>query len=63
VIIVNCKNRKIESALKEYRQKADRIGIVRELRDRQTFEKPSVKRRKMITSAKYRNQKYGNNEF
>jgi small subunit ribosomal protein S21 len=63
VIIINCKNRKIESALKEYRQKVDRIGTIHELRERQTFEKPSVKKRRILKSAKYRNKKYGSAEL
>ena len=57
MIIINCINRKIESCLKEYRQKVDRIGTVKELRDRQVFDKPSIKRRKKLILAKYKNKK------
>ena len=58
MIIIDCKNKKIEHSLKEYRQKIDRIGQTQELRDRKTFEKPSVKKRREKMSAKYRNLKY-----
>lgn len=38
----------IERALKRYKRKYDRTGIVRSLRNRQAFKKPSeIKRRQM----------------
>lgn len=43
----------IEQALKQYKNKHNRIGIVKELRDRQTYTKPSVKRRTEILKAQY----------
>lgn len=54
MIIINCKNKKIEYALKEYRQKIDKIGQIQELRDRETFEKPSEKKRRKKKLAIYR---------
>jgi small subunit ribosomal protein S21 len=54
------KYKSIDHALKVYKQKHNKIGIVKELRDRQTFTKPSVKRRAEILNAKYKQQKYGN---
>jgi len=39
------------------------MGTIYELRERQTFEKPSVKRRRILKSAKYRNEKYGSTEL
>ena len=63
MIIINCTNRKIESCLKEYRQKADRIGQTQELRDRKTYEKPSQKRRKQKLLAQYKNRKNGNTKL
>ena len=44
MIIINVGN-SIEQALKQYKNKHNKIGIVKELRDRQTFTKPSVKKR------------------
>lgn len=51
------KYKSIEQALKIYKQKHNKIGIVQELRDRQTFTKPSVKRRTEVLKAKYVEQK------
>ena len=52
MIIINVGN-SIEQALKQYKNKHNKIGIVKELRDRQTYTKPSVKRRAEILKAKY----------
>jgi small subunit ribosomal protein S21 len=52
MIIVQVKGT-IEQALKQYKNKHNKIGIVKELRDRQTFTKPSVKRRAEILKAQY----------
>ena len=52
MIIINVGN-SIEQALKQYKNKYNKLGIVKELRDRQTFIKPSVKRRAEILKAKY----------
>ena len=40
-------------ALKLYKNKHNKIGIVKELRNRQTFTKPSVERRTEMLKAKY----------
>lgn len=63
MIIIDCKNQKIESCLKKYRQKAERIGQVKELRSRQRYEKPSVKKRDLILKAKYKTAKYGDSQL
>ena len=55
VDVQKCKS--IEQALKIYKQKHNKIGVVQELRDRQTFTKPSIKRRTEILKAKYIEQK------
>jgi small subunit ribosomal protein S21 len=54
------KYKSIDHALKVYKQKHNKLGIIQELRDRQTYTKPSIKRRKEILNAKYKQQKYGN---
>lgn len=46
----------IERALKRYKKKFDRTGVVRGLRKRQFFTKPSVARREEIKKAQYSNQ-------
>jgi small subunit ribosomal protein S21 len=52
MIIVNVSS-SIEQALKQYKNKHNKIGVVKELRNRQTYTKPSVKRRSEILKAKY----------
>ncbi|MDO4881512.1 MAG: 30S ribosomal protein S21 [Capnocytophaga sp.] len=43
----------IDRALKRYKRKFDKIGIVRELRERQQFTKRSVVRRGVIQKAQF----------
>ncbi len=43
----------IDRALKRFKRKFDRTGTMRQLRDRQAFTKPSVRRRKEIQKAQY----------
>jgi small subunit ribosomal protein S21 len=52
----------IEKALKKYKRKFERIRMMKQLRNRKEFEKPSVKRRNQIKKAIYVEQKFGNNE-
>jgi small subunit ribosomal protein S21 len=53
IIIDTQKYKSIEHALKVYKQKHNKIGIVKELRERQTFTKPSVTHRTEVLKAKY----------
>jgi small subunit ribosomal protein S21 len=43
----------IDRALKKYKKKFEKAGILRELRDRQTFTKKSVQRRNEILRAAF----------
>ena len=43
----------IEKALKKFKRKFEKTGIVKELRSRQAFEKPSVRNRKKMMKAVY----------
>lgn len=43
----------IERALKKFKRKFDKTGTIRELRTRNTFQKPSVKRRMAKEKAIY----------
>ena len=61
IIIDVTKFGSIEQALKVYKNKTNKIGTVRELRDRQEFVKPSVKRRKEVLKAVYMEKKFNNN--
>jgi small subunit ribosomal protein S21 len=49
-------NESIDKALKKFKKKFERTGVVRELRDRKNFEKPSITRRQEIIKAKYINK-------
>jgi len=46
----------IDKALKKYKRKYQRVGILRELRERKQYTKPSVARREQRLNAKYREQ-------
>lgn len=50
----DCEN--IDKALKKYKKKFERARILTQLRDRQAFTKPSVKRRDEVLKAAYRQQ-------
>lgn len=43
----------IEKALKKFKRKFEKTGVVKELRNRQAFEKPSVAKRKKMKRAVY----------
>ena len=55
MIVVNVKeNESIDKALKRFKKKFEKTGVLRELRSRTFFTKPSVKRRDEIIKAEYR---------
>ncbi len=43
----------IDRALKRFKRKFDQTKMIRQIRDRKQFTKPSVKRRQQILKAKY----------
>jgi len=43
----------IERALKKFKRKFEKTGVVKELRERQAFKKPSVKNREICKKAVY----------
>jgi small subunit ribosomal protein S21 len=54
MIIVPVKDgENIERALKKFKRKFDRTGVMRELRARQQYDKPSVKKRLKMERAIY----------
>ena len=58
MLIIEVKdNENIDRALKRYKRKYQKTRILREIRDRQQFTKPSVKRRNTMLKAEYRAQK------
>ena len=55
MIYINVKdNENLDKALKKYKKKYEKIGVMKELRSRQAFEKPSITRRMEIKKAAYR---------
>lgn len=58
MLIVDVKdNETIDKALKRYKRKYQRAQVIQELRRRQHFTKPSVKRRNELLKAQYKQQK------
>jgi small subunit ribosomal protein S21 len=59
MIYIEIKDEKggLEKALKKLKSKFKQTKVVEELRNRQSFEKPSVTRRKEVLKAKYRQSK------
>lgn len=57
MIIINIKeNESLDKALKRFKKKFEKTGVLRELRNRQAFEKRSVARRNVIKHAVYKQQ-------
>jgi small subunit ribosomal protein S21 len=44
----------IEKALKKYKKKFEKTGVVKQLRERSKFTKPSVRRREEVIKASYK---------
>ncbi len=61
MLVISVKeNESIDKALKRYKKKFERTGVVKELRRRSQFEKPSITRRTEIIRASYKQRMYGN---
>ena len=55
MIIINVKeNESIDKALKRFKKKFEKTGVLRELRNRQAYEKRSVTRRTTVKRAIYK---------
>lgn len=60
MLIIDVKDgESIDRALKKYKRKFERSGVIKELRRRKHFVKPSVERRTEVLKAIYKNEKYG----
>lgn len=54
MLVINIKeNESIDKALKRFKKKFEKTGVLKELRARTAFEKPSVTRRNEIKHAAY----------
>ena len=49
-------NENLESALRRFKRKCSRDGIIGDLRKKEFYEKPSVKKRKKAEAARKRNR-------
>ncbi len=58
LIIERRDNETIDQALRRYKRKHRNVKLRQELRERQHYTKPSVKRRNEILSASYRLKKF-----
>jgi small subunit ribosomal protein S21 len=53
IIIPVKEGENIDKALKKFKRKFEKTGVVKELRDRQKFTKPSIRNREMKLKAIY----------
>jgi small subunit ribosomal protein S21 len=53
IIIPVKEGENIERALKKFKRKFEKTGVIRELRARQAYKKPSVRKRELIQKARY----------
>lgn len=64
MIIINVKeNESIDKALKRFKKKFERTGVLKELRSRQAYEKPSVSKRTEKIKAAYKQKMYANDNY
>ena len=56
LVITIKENESIDKALKRFKKKFERTGVLRELRRRSAFMKPSVSRRNQVIRAVYKQQ-------
>ena len=62
IIVAVKEGESLEKALKKFKKKFEKTGVVRELRDRQKFTKPSIRRRETKLKAIYNQQMYRTDE-
>lgn len=63
LIVDATKEDSIDKALKKYKKKYEKAGVLRQLRQRKAFAKPSVERRAEVLKAVYRQQMILENKF
>jgi len=56
-MVVVGKDENIDSALKRFKRKCQKDGIIGDLRKKEAYEKPSVQRKKKSENARKRNRK------
>ncbi|MBK7429016.1 MAG: 30S ribosomal protein S21 [Saprospiraceae bacterium] len=61
MLIIDVKDgESIDRALKKYKRKYEKSGVLKELRKRKHFTKPSITRRAEVLKAVYKERMYGN---
>jgi small subunit ribosomal protein S21 len=64
MIIINVKeNESIERALKRFKKKFEKTGVLKELRARTAYEKPSVANRAIRIKAAYKQKMYAKDNY
>lgn len=63
LIIQLKENESIDKALKRFKKKFEKTGILKELRSRTAFQKPSVRRRSEVIRAAYRQKMYASDNY
>ena len=64
MIVINVKeNESIDRALKRFKKKFEKTGVIKELRSRTFFEKPSIKNRATKLKAAYRQKMYAKDNY
>jgi len=64
MIIINVKdNESVDKALKRFKKKFERTGVLKQLRARTFFQKPSVSKRKQKERAIYKQQLFATDNY
>ncbi|MEK6782829.1 MAG: 30S ribosomal protein S21 [Bacteroidota bacterium] len=64
MLIINIKeNESIDKALKRFKKKFEKTGVLKQLRARTSFTKPSVSRRKEVIKAAYIQNKFASDNY
>ncbi|MBK8442672.1 MAG: 30S ribosomal protein S21 [Sphingobacteriales bacterium] len=62
MLIIDCRESDtIDKALRKYKKKFEKAGILRQLRKRKQFTKPSIENRQQKLKAIYKEEMYGPN--
>ncbi|MGL1887982.1 MAG: 30S ribosomal protein S21 [Reichenbachiella sp.] len=64
MLIINVKeNESIDKALKRFKKKFEKTGVLKELRSRTHFEKKSISRRVQLIKAAYKQKMYAEDNY
>ncbi len=64
MIIISVKeNESIDKALKRFKKKFEKTGVLKEIRQRNFFEKPSIKKRAVKIKAAYKEKMYAKENY